>query len=161
MWRTQYCAALGDDSVSFVDERYERPEQRLLPVPADEASAFWTGGLENKLLIYRCNACGHWFHPPAPACFRCRSTDVAPQPASGRGTVATFTINRQQWLPAMPPPYVIALIEIDEEPDVRILSNVVGVPVEQVRIGLPVEVFFENWDDVSLPLFRPVEGTRE
>lgn len=136
-------------------ETYERPEQRLLPVPEGDAAAFWTGGLECKLMIHRCNACGHWFHPPAPACFRCRSTDVAPQPASGRGTVTTFTVNRQQWLPFMPPPYVIAMIEIDEEPDVRIFSNVVGIAPEQVRIGMAVEVFFENWDDVSLPLFRP------
>lgn len=137
---------------------YERPEQRLLPLPTAESQVFWTGGRDGALMIYRCRACGRFFHPPAPACFRCRSTEVGPEPVSGRGRVAAFTINRQPWLPGFPPPYVVAMIEIAEEPDVRVMSNVVGVPVEDVRIGTEVEVFFEEWDDVWLPLFRPVAG---
>lgn len=137
---------------------YERPEQRLLPQPTAESQVFWTGGRDGALMIHRCRGCGHFFHPPAPACFRCRSTEVGPEQVSGRGRVAAFTINRQPWLPGFPPPYVVAMIELAEEPDVRVMSNVVGVPVEDVRIGTEVEVFFEEWDDVWLPLFRPVAG---
>jgi uncharacterized OB-fold protein len=139
---------------------YVRPEHRLVPEPTPESLAFWTGGREGRLLMYRCRGCGHWFHPPAPACFRCRSTEVGPEAASGRGRVAAYTVNRQPWVPGYPPPYVIAMIELAEEPDVRIVSNVVGVPAEDVRVGLEVEVFFEEWGDggpdtVWLPLFRP------
>ena len=137
---------------------YERPEQRLLPEPSMESRAFWAGGRDGQLLILRCHGCGHFFHPPAPACWRCRSTDVAPEPVSGRGTVAAYTINRQPWLPGLPPPYVVAMVELADEPDVRVMSNVVGIPVEDVRIGTEVEVFFEEWDDVWIPLFRPVGG---
>jgi uncharacterized OB-fold protein len=137
---------------------YTRPERRLLPDPTPESSAFWTGGRDGRLLIYRCNACGRWFHPPAPVCFRCRSLDVGPQPASGRGTVAACTINRQPWIPGFPPPYAVAMIELADEPDVRLVSNVVDVPAEDVHIGMAVEVFFEQWEDVWLPLFRPVTG---
>lgn len=89
-------------------------------------------------------------------CFRCRSFGVGPQAVSGRGTVATFTVNHQQWLPGFPPPYTVAMVEIVEEPGVRVTSNIVGCPPEQVRIGMPVEVFFEQWEDVWVPLFRPV-----
>jgi uncharacterized protein len=137
---------------------YARPEQRLLPAPTAESRAFWTGGRDGQLLIHRCRSCGHFFHPAAPVCFRCRSTEVGPEPVSGRGTVAAFTINRQPWLPGLPPPYVVAMVQLVEERDVRVLSNVVGVPVEDVRIGAEVEVFFEQWDDVWIPLFRPVPG---
>ncbi|MCW2903683.1 MAG: hypothetical protein JWO67_5948 [Streptosporangiaceae bacterium] len=137
---------------------YVRPERRLLPDPTPESSAFWTGGREGHLLIYRCRACGRWFHPPAPVCFRCRSLDVGPEPASGRGRVAAFTINRQPWIPGYPPPYTVAMVELAEEPDVRVVSNVVDLPVEDVRVGLEVEVFFEEWQDVWLPLFRPLSG---
>jgi uncharacterized OB-fold protein len=138
---------------------YTRPERRLLPDPTPESSAFWTGGRDGHLLIHHCRACGRWFHPPAPVCFRCRSLDVGPQPASGRGRVAAFTINRQPWIPGYPPPYAVAMIELADEPDVRLVSNVVDVPIENMHIGMAVEVFFEQWEDVWLPLFRPVTGS--
>ncbi|SHN16060.1 Zn-ribbon domain-containing OB-fold protein [Cryptosporangium aurantiacum] len=134
---------------------YARPEQRLLPVPTTESRAFWTGGEQGHLLIYRCRSCRHWFHPPAPACFRCRSLDVGPEPVSGRGRIAAFTVNRQPWIPTFPPPYLVAMVEIAEEPDVRVVSNVVDLPLDDAKVGLEVAVFFEQWDDLWLPLFRP------
>ena len=145
---------------------YQRPQFRLAPSPTAESRAFWTGGHNSELLINRCHGCGHFFHPPGPACWRCRSTDVAPEPVSGRATVAAFTVNRQNWIPGFEPPYVVAIVELDDEPDVRLITNVVDVPVEDVRVGMPVEVFFEDWtassgDDDSriwIPLFRPVQS---
>lgn len=77
---------------------------------------------------------------------------------SGRGRVAAYTINRQPWLPGYPPPYVVAMIELAEQPDVRVVSNVVGIAPEAVAPGLEVEVFFEQWEDIWIPLFRPVPG---
>ncbi|MEV0766710.1 Zn-ribbon domain-containing OB-fold protein [Nocardia salmonicida] len=137
---------------------YVRPEVRLLPAPTPESEAFWTGGRDGQLLIYRCHGCKQWFHPGSGACFRCRSIDVAPEPVSGRGRVAAYTINRQPWLPGYPPPYVVAMIELAEQRDVRVVSNVVGIEPEAVVPGLEVEVFFEQWEDIWIPLFRPVAG---
>jgi uncharacterized OB-fold protein len=82
---------------------------------------------------------------------------------SGKATVAAFTINRQNWIPGFEPPYVVAMVELDDEPDVRLITNVVGVAIEDLRVGLPVEVFFEDWTALSgdedsrvwIPLFRP------
>lgn len=142
---------------------YTRPEFRLPPQPTAESAAFWAGGEQGELRVMRCRACGHFFHPPAPVCFRCRSRDVAPEATSGRGHVAAFTINRQPWLPGLPPPYVVAMIELDEDRDVRVTSNVVDVEPSELRVGLPVEVFFEEWgqgeDRVWIPLFRPLTDT--
>lgn len=137
---------------------YRRPENRLVPRPLPPADAFWTGGGDGELRIHRCRGCGHFFHPPGPACFRCRSTDVGPERVSGRGRVAAWTVNHQPWIPGFDPPYVVAMIEIDEEPDVRVVSNVVDVAPAALTVGLPVEVFFEERDDVWVPLFRPLEG---
>jgi hypothetical protein len=67
-------------------------------------------------------------------------------------------VNHQPWIPGFDPPYVVAMIEIDEEPDVRVVSNVVDVAPAALTVGLPVEVFFEERDDVWVPLFRPLEG---
>jgi uncharacterized OB-fold protein len=145
---------------TMVSDVYNRPGMRLLPSPTPESEAFWTGGRDGKLLIHQCHSCGRSFHPGAPVCFRCRSVDVAPEPVSGRGKVAAFTINRQPWIPGFEPPYVVAMIELAEASDVRVVSNVVGIDPASVQIGLEVEVFFEEWEDVWLPLFRPFAGSR-
>ncbi|MFJ8816415.1 Zn-ribbon domain-containing OB-fold protein [Amycolatopsis thermoflava] len=143
---------------------YVRPEQRSLPSPSAESAKLWTGGLDGQLLIHRCRACGRFFHPPGPVCWRCHSTEVGPEPASGRAAVAAFTINRQPWVPGFPPPYVVAMVELADEPDVRLVTNIVGIAPEDVRIGLEVEVFFEEWEGpdgkLALPLFRPAGGKR-
>ncbi|MEZ0359740.1 Zn-ribbon domain-containing OB-fold protein [Mycobacterium sp. SA01] len=143
---------------------YQRPDLRLAPSPTPESEAFWTGGRDGHLLISRCHACGHFFHPPGPACWRCRSTDVAPEKVSGRATVAAFSVDRQPWIPGFEPPYIVAIVEIAEDPGVRLITNVVDVEPADMRIGLEVEVFFEDWTGLSggedtrvwIPLFRPV-----
>lgn len=129
---------------------------RVLPEPSHESTAFWTGGANGELLIYRCRSCRHYFHPPLPACFRCRSREVGPEPVSGRGTVVSFTVNHHPWLPDFPPPYVIALVELDEEPGLRLTSNILECAVDEVEIGQAVEVVFEPAEDLWIPLFRPV-----
>ncbi len=143
---------------------YQRPQLRLAPSPTPESEAFWTGGRDDALLISRCRGCGHFFHPPGPACWRCRSTDVTPEKVSGRATVAAFTVDRQRWIPGFEPPYIVAMVEIVEEPGVRLITNVVDVEPADMRVGLEVEVFFEDWTALSgeedtrvwIPLFRPV-----
>ncbi|MCV7343240.1 Zn-ribbon domain-containing OB-fold protein [Mycolicibacterium rhodesiae] len=143
---------------------YQRPGLRLAPSPTPESEAFWTGGRDGNLLISRCHACGHFFHPPGPACWRCRSTDVAPEKVSGRATVAAFSVDRQPWIPGFEPPYIVAIVEIAEDSGVRLITNVVDVEPADMSIGLEVEVFFEEWTALSggddtrvwIPLFRPV-----
>jgi uncharacterized protein len=137
----------------------ERPDFRVLPALNAETKPFWTGGENGQLLVYRCHACTRYFHPPAPVCFRCRSTDVAPEPVSGNATLATYTINVHQWFAGFPPPYVVAIVEIDEEPSVRLTTNIVGCAVDEVTIGMKLRVDFEHWDDVWIPVFRPLVTT--
>jgi uncharacterized OB-fold protein len=129
----------------------------LPPVPAVTAltEPFWRGGAGGRLLIVRCRACGFWLHPPGPVCRRCLSKDLHPEPASGRGRVRTFTVNHQPWFPALPTPYVLAIVELDEQPGLQFLTRLVDCPAETVRSGLPVRVRFEPHGDVYLPLFAP------
>ncbi|OZG30479.1 hypothetical protein DFR67_107289 [Williamsia limnetica] len=129
---------------------------RMLPEVTLESQAFWTGGFEGELRIYRCQDCRGWIHPPVGACWRCRSRNVGPEAASGRARIASFTINHHPWLPAFPPPYVIAVVELDDQPDVRLTTCIVEIDVDAVEIGMAVEVVFEEHDDVALPFFRPV-----
>jgi hypothetical protein len=75
---------------------------------------------------------------------------------SGRGTVFTFTVNRHAYNPAVPVPYVIAIVELEEQAGLRFITNIVGCDPEAVRIGLPVQVDFEPAGEAAwAPVFRP------
>ena len=130
--------------------------RRPLPVVTRSTEAFWTGGAREELLIHRCRACGYWVHPPAGFCPACEGRDVTPEAVSGRATVATFTVNHQKWEPDLDVPYVMALVELEEQPEVRLATNIVNCAVEDVAIGMRVRVLFEQHEDVWVPLFEPV-----
>ena len=125
-----------------------------LPELHFENVPFWTGGARGELLISRCESCALWIHPPQPRCPACRSADVAPKAVSGRGHVLTFTINRHRWFPGQEVPYVLAIVELVEQAGLRVTTRLVGISPDEVRIGLSVRVFFEQVEDVWLPLFR-------
>src|SRR5262245_3141718 len=127
---------------------------RILPSLTPENRAFWTGGAEGKLLILRCGACGRWVHPPAATCPE-DGSPLAPEAVSGKGSVFTFTINRHPFNPAVPPPYVIAIVELAEQEGLRLMTNVVNLDPEQVAIAMPVHVVFEEHGEIFVPLFEP------
>jgi uncharacterized OB-fold protein len=131
---------------------------RVLPRVTDLNRHFWTGGAQGRLQLLRCRPCGTYVHPPAPVCPACLSRDVAPAVVSGRARVATYTLNHQPWVPSPDHPYAIAIVEIEEQPGLRLMTNVVNCPAESVRIGMPVRVLFEPYDDVWIPLFEPAEA---
>ena len=128
------------------------------PVPqiTDENGAFWTGGRDGELLIIRCASCGYWIHPPAPRCPKCLGDAVEPQAVSGRGTVYSYTINRQAWVPGLEVPFVIAIVELNEQRGLRLMTNIVDCPTEEVEIGMPVEVAFVERGEAFIPVFHRV-----
>lgn len=132
--------------------------QRKLPLLTPENKPFWTGGKTGELLVQRCASCTRFFHPPSPICVYCSSMDVGPQPVSGRGHVISYTINYQPWVPELEVPYVVAIIGLEEDENLRLVSNVVGCPPGDVFIGMAVRVTFENVEDVWIPLFEKAES---
>lgn len=128
--------------------------QRKLPLLTAENRPFWQGGADGVLQICHCDACSRYFHPPAVVCPRCQSRKVGPQPVSGRGQVFSYTVNHQPWIPELAAPFVVAIVELEEQPGLRFLSNLVGDEPMQGWIGMPVHVVFEQVEDVWLPLFE-------
>ncbi len=132
-----------------------RAADRPLPRPDPVSAPFWEATTRGELLIQHCPACGHRQFYPRALCTACAATPEW-ETARGRGTVHTFTVIRQNHATPFRDllPYVVAMIELDEGP--MLMGNVVGCAIDDVTIGMPVEVFFEPaGDDVSLPFWRP------
>ena len=129
---------------------------RPLPQLDDSNRDFWTGGAEGELRIKKCSDCATYIHPPKPVCGQCMSYNVVTEVVSGLGIIDTFSVNYQQWHPAMKPPYVIARVALDGVPGVYLTTNIIGCPVDDVDIGDRVKVTFEQCQDVYLPLFEKV-----
>ena len=126
---------------------------RPLPEITPETQAFWTGGASGRLRITACGACDLRIHPPQAMCPRCLSREVTPRDASGMGTIYSFTVNHQAWMPGLATPYVIAIVDLEDQPGVRLTAEIVG-DTTRVAIGRKVEVDFEGHDDVHIPVFR-------
>ena len=131
---------------------------RPLPLITQENDFFWTSGADGKLRFQECKACTALIHPPAPVCRYCRSRDIGVRAVSGRATLAGFTVNERFSLPGMPAPYVIAQVAIEEDPRVRLTTNIVDAEPDQLELGQQMEVVFEQAEDVWLPLFRVIDS---
>ena len=127
---------------------------RPLPKLTPENEFFWTAGADGVLRFQYCAACDRYLHPPGVVCME---SGEAPEirEVSGRATVVGVTVNYQPWLPDMEVPYVIGLVAIEEDPLVRLTTLIVDAEPEDVVIGLPVSVRFEQHKDVWLPVFAP------
>lgn len=128
---------------------------RIRPELTPENTPFWTGGQRGELMITHCVACDMAIHPAQMVCPACLS-GTTPRAAAGTGTVVARTINRQMWSADMVVPFVLAVIELDGEPGVRITARVVDADVESVRIGDRLEVAFEREGEIWFPVFRPL-----
>lgn len=138
---------------------------RSRPVINRDNAGFWEGVAAHRLLIQRCTACDALRFPWLPGCNACGSPDWDTVEASGEGTVFSHVVMHHPSFPSFPAfsedgeggPYAVALIELAE--GVRMVSNVIGVPCDKVRVGMPVRLEFLRTDpELVLPVFRGSEG---
>jgi len=128
--------------------------QRPRPAMNDDSAFFWEGARRGELLIQRCASCGVLRHPPRPGCGACGSLEWDTVASSGRGSVFSYVVHHYPPVPGFEPPFVVALVELSE--GTRLVSNLIEVDPEDVKIGMPVQVRFVAIDaDLTLPLFAP------
>jgi uncharacterized OB-fold protein len=132
----------------------EGTNPRMVPELTDANRPFWNGGERGELVLPRCERCDRWLDPGSERCDRCERTPVQAM-TSGRGTVFAHTVNAQAWNPDLPVPYVVALVELDEQADLRLPTNIVGCEPDEVRTGMAVRVLFEHQGEAWVPLFEP------
>ncbi|MEU3792095.1 bifunctional MaoC family dehydratase N-terminal/OB-fold nucleic acid binding domain-containing protein [Streptomyces fructofermentans] len=143
-------------------DRGPSPVRRPRPVVNRDNAGFWEGVSRHRLLIQRCDGCGTLRFPWLPGCNACGCPDWSTVEACGEGTVHSYVVMHHPPFPAFaepdratgrPGPYAVALVELAE--GVRMISNVVDVPYDRVRIGMPVRLLFRRMDEeLELPVFR-------
>ena len=129
---------------------------RPLPRPTPDTKPYWEGCKRHELRLPFCTRCQQFFFYPRVFCPRCLSWAIEWRQASGRGKLYTFAIQYRPQAPGFKPPYVTAIVELEEGP--RMLTNLIGIEPnpEKIRFDMPVEVVFEEMsDEITLPMFRP------
>ncbi len=127
------------------------------PIPAPrkylDFQGFWQGADEGKLILQRCGSCGTWCHIPQPMCPKCHSVEKTWAPVSGKGKVYSWVTYYESPHPGFKAPYAVVLVELEE--GMRIVSNLVDVQPKDIKMGMPVEVTFEKIaENFVLPKFK-------
>jgi uncharacterized OB-fold protein len=149
-------APAGGKRVAAPPQRRVRPR----PVVNRDNAGYWDGIRDHRLLIQRCAGCGTLRLPWLPGCDACGAGGWDTVQAGGEGVVFSYVVMHHPPFPAFDPPYAVALVELAE--GVRVLGNVVGVPYDKVRIGMPVRLEFLDLADqdgeLTVPVFRGEGG---
>jgi len=131
---------------------------RPVPVPDASSALFWEATAAGRLALARCSRCHRFTHPPGPVCPHCRSTDpdFSFEAVPGSGTVASWTVLRQAFLPgfAQDVPLVLVDVLLDETHDVRLIGRLLDGVDAPLAIGDQVRLAFEHLaDGISVPAF--------
>lgn len=137
------------------DDVAETLSHRALPQPDHASRHYWQSAAEGRLVLQRCSGCGEYQFYPRALCASCAGETEWVE-ASGRGTLHTYTVIRQNRSRAFAglSPYVVGIVELEE--GVRMMSNIVDCDLDALEIGMPLEVvILKATDDVGLPFWRP------
>lgn len=128
------------------------------PAPDVDSAGFWEAAADGRLALCRCQECGLWLQPPLERCRHCEGATEF-EAVAGTGTVYSFIVQRQPSVVGYQDeiPYVVALVDIDDAPGVRLPARLVGVEPEDVTVGMTVAVEFVDLPggDYRIPAFRP------
>jgi hypothetical protein len=131
-------------------------DTRLTPIPDERSAPFWNATSEHVLSVAQCGVCKKFAHPPDAVCPHCGSTDPSFvfTPVSGRGTVRSWTVVRRSFLPGFEVPFLLVDVELDEQPELRLIGRLVDGPDAQLQVGNAVHAVFEDIaPGVAVPAF--------
>jgi len=134
--------------------------QKPIPLKDQDNKAYWDAADQHKLSLQKCNDCKHYAHPPGPSCAKCGSESLCWEEFGQdvKAKIYSYVITYRPFLPGFQDdlPTIIALAKLDKVPEVKIMCNVLNCNVEDVHIGLPVRMI---WDDITedraLPQWTP------
>lgn len=125
--------------------------------PKPHTQPFWDAANEEKLLYQFCDSCQTPQFVPSSVCRNCYNTDIGWRESKGKGEVFTFSVVHRGPNASFKDdtPYTLALVDLEE--GFRITANIFNCPPENVYIGMPVKVIFEDREgsDYKIPQVEP------
>jgi len=129
----------------------------LRPLPRKEPFnlPMWEALARHEFVVPKCNQCGDWNWIPYPACRTCLSQDLTWTPVSGNGTLMTFSIVHRGPPTFGKDPYVVGMLELAERPrSLVVLGNVIDVPHDELHIGMPLKIVYEDIPGEDITMWR-------
>jgi uncharacterized protein len=126
-------------------------DERPVPRPTALSTPHWDGARLGRLMVQRCDDCGQYVFPPKPVCAACFSPRLSWVHSCGEGSVYSYTIVHRPPDSSFSTPFCAAIIEVEE--GWFMLSNLVGVPMDEIAVGMSVKVSFVDVGRTILPMF--------
>ncbi|MBI3302230.1 MAG: Zn-ribbon domain-containing OB-fold protein [Deltaproteobacteria bacterium] len=136
-----------------------RTATKPIPTPDPDSWPFWRAARQHQLLLQRCPNCGHCRYPPKAFCNHCHTLGGEWRALRGRGRLVSWTVQHHLLTPAFADelPYVVLLVALEERPNVRLVGNLRGGTVDDLKIGRPGQAVFEDiTDEIALIHWQPV-----
>lgn len=136
-----------------MEERMPKP----IPVPNELSQPYWEAVNSGKLALQYCKNCNRYYHPPVGLCANCQAANFEFKEPSGKGKIHSYTITHDARQPAFEAlqPYPVAVVELDDQPGLFMLSNLPGAKHEDIKVGKSVELTFEDLDgEHKIPQFQ-------
>ena len=132
------------------------PYLKPLPDISEGNRLFWEGLQRHEFLVPKCANCGDYNWPPYPACRSCLCEEQEWTPVSGDATLYTFCVaHRGHGQFNDEAPYAIVMAKLEEEPRACVvLGNTRGIANEDLHIGMPVKIVYEDIPDEDITLWR-------
>ncbi|MEH7275599.1 Zn-ribbon domain-containing OB-fold protein [Neobacillus vireti] len=136
--------------------------QKPIPLKTLDNHPYWDAADRHELMVQKCVSCNHYNHPPGPSCAKCGSPEVAWENLGDdiKGTVYSYIVSYRPFLPGFQDdlPLIIAQVELEKYPQIKIMANILGCNIEDVQIGMPVQM---TWVDINeeraIPQWKPAE----
>jgi uncharacterized OB-fold protein len=136
------------------------PDLRPVPVPDATNRFFWDAASRQELVLQRCDTCSLLQYPPDVVCVHCQSVAMTETVLSGSGTLYSYAVLERSFHPGWTEPYVVGLVELAEQRELKMLTNIVETPLDRLEVGMAVEAVFERRGEVTLPQFRAAGAPR-
>lgn len=130
--------------------------QKPIPIKTQDNQRYWDAADRHELVLQQCEACQSYNHPPGPACAKCGSTELSweSQGSDITGTLYSYVVSYRPFLPGFQDdlPTIIAVVELNDPQEVKIIGNVLECPPEELEIGMPVKMIWQDiTEDRALP----------
>jgi hypothetical protein len=144
-------------NMRVADKRVPATEP-IQPTPTPDSAGFWRATERGELALCWCAACARYLHPPLERCPVCRRATVF-RPVSGAGDLHSFIVVRRSIVPGYRPGHLIGLVELPEQPGLRVVAALRGLTIDEVRIGMPLKASIVDLPGGSyrIAVFGPAE----